>query len=572
MGVFITYLVKSSLCLVFFYLFNKLLLSKETFHRLNRLVWLLIIPFSLLLPLYTFPVPETIGNELLAASPGDMTDVSGINAAELISAPVHVSVYYAVRLLAYIYFAGVLFFACRLLYNYLRLIRKIHRTRKIGALIRDDYNGPEKLAACRLAEDMQAMGLNRNAYVILQEDDVIPFSWMNYIFIGEQDMRENGTEILRHELSHVKNFHSLDVMLVDLILVFQWFNPAAWLLKYALQQVHEFQADDAVLASGVNSRNYQLLLIKKAVGQRMFSMVNSFNYSKLKNRILMMSKEKSRRVAYLKYVYALPLAFFVVSAYASNGAGRLFDQVEAGFADRDLNPDTLVINGKVVGLSAPVYVVDGKKVSAEEFGKTDQDKKGEIVISKATPGKVKVKTIAVKDAPQKGNVLIEMTGTDGSKESEGVVISRRTTGRDTLKAVIATKVNGIEIKGDPYIVTETSRATGTGSLEGTFKISGYVTVSGQPVQAAEVEDTVVISQKEGRSSFRITGKGKDAGEMPLFIIDGKENDSKMPSLRPEEIESITVLKDKTDIYGDKGKNGVIIITTKAAKKGKKSRK
>lgn len=566
MGVFITYLVKSSLCLVFFYLFNKLLLSKETFHRMNRLVWLLIIPFSLLLPFYTFPVPETAGNELLVASPGNAGDVPGINAAELIPAPVHVSVYYAVRFVAYIYFAGVVFFACRLLYNYLLLIRKIYRTRKIGAQIRDDYNAREKLAACRLAEDMRAMGLNRNAYIILQEDNVIPFSWMNYIFIGEQDMRENGTEIIRHELSHVKSCHSLDVMIVDLVLVFQWFNPAAWLLKYALQQVHEFQADDAVLASGVNSRNYQLLLIKKAVGQRMFSMVNSFNYSKLKNRILMMSKEKSRRVAYLKYVYALPLAFFVVSAYASNGAGRLFDQVEAGFADTDVNPDTLVINGKVVGLSTPVYVVDGKKVSSEEFGKTDQHKKGQIVISKATQGEVK--TIAVKDAPQKNHMRIEVTGAEGSKESDGMIITSRTS-MDTLKTVVGTNLKCIEIKGDPGVVTEISQAAGTGSPKGTFKISGYVTVSGQP---DEVEDTVVISKKEGRSSFRITGKGEDAGEMPLFIIDGKENEGKMPSLRPEEIKSITILKDKPDIYGDKGKNGVVIITTKAAKKGKKSHK
>lgn len=571
MGVFIIYLVKSSLCLVFFYLFNKLLLSKETFHRMNRLVWLLIVPFSLLLPFYTFPVPETVGSELLAASPGDMADVSGINAAEFISAPVHVSVYYAVRILAYIYFTGVVFFACRLLCNYLQLIRKIRRTRKVGALIRDDYSGLEKLAASRLAEDMAAMGLNRNAYVILEEENAIPFSWMNYIFIGEQDIRENGTEILRHELSHVKNFHSLDVMIIDLVLVFQWFNPAAWLLKYALQQVHEFQADDAVLASGVNSRNYQLLLIKKAVGQRMFSMVNSFNYSKLKNRIIMMSKEKSRRVAYLKYVYALPLAFFVVSAYASNEAGRMFDQVEAGFVDSNFNPDTLVINGKVIGLPAPVYIIDGKKVAPEEFGKGRQNKKGQVVISKAIRGGVKVKTIAVEDAPQKGNILIEVAGADASKESDRVIITRRTS-RDTLKTVITTKVHGIEIKGDPDIVMETSPAAGTGPLKGTFKISGYMTISGQPAQAekAVTVDPVVISKKGGRTSLRITGKGEDAGKMPLCIIDGKE--ASMESLQPKEIESVSVLKDKNSIYGDKGKNGVILITTKAAKKGKKSHK
>lgn len=615
MGVFITYLVKSSLCLAFFYLFNKLLLSKETFHRMNRLVWLLIIPFALLLPFYTFPVQETIGNELLAASPGNMTDLSGINVTAFTPAPVPVAVYYVVRILTYIYFAGVVFFACWLLYNYIQLGRKIHGARKISALIRDDYSEPEKLAASRLAEDMKAIGLNRNIYIILQEEDTIPFSWMNYIFIGERDMKESGKEILRHELSHVRNFHSLDVMLVDLVLVFQWFNPAAWLLKYALQQVHEFQADDAVLVSGVNAREYQLLLIKKAVGQRMFSMVNSFNYSKLKNRILMMSKEKSSRSAYLKYIYALPLAFFVVSAYASNEAGRLFDQVEAGFAENNFNPDTLVVEGKAIGLPAPEYIINGEAMAPVEYGKADENNKEKIMVRTEKQGDVKIET----GKPEKAALLAEVAVADDPKEAENVVLSGRVA-KDSISmqrmliTIYGDKANakGMDPEKRPLVIIDGKEGAmeslrpediknisvlkdkSAVSVYGDKAKNGVIIIAtkagtkekkshleGTGTDGAVESDRVVISGRTAMDSMpgmRITisgkanAKGMDPEKMPLVIIDGKEG--AMESLRQEDIKSISILKDKSAVsdYGDKAKNGVIIITTKAGKKEKKSHK
>jgi TonB family protein len=140
---------------------------------------------------------------------------------------------------------------------------------------------------------------------------------MHYIVVSEQDMIEDGRDILIHELSHVRKGHSWDLIMTDLLILFQWFNPAAWLLKQSMQQVHEFQADDAVLKAGVNAKQYQLLLIKKAVGTRRYSMVNSFNHSKLKKRITMMWKKKSSKWAFAKCIYALPLAFIAVTAFAT---------------------------------------------------------------------------------------------------------------------------------------------------------------------------------------------------------------------------------------------------------------
>ena len=131
---------------------------------------------------------------------------------------------------------------------------------------------------------------------------------MHWIVIARKDLEENGREILIHELAHIRNRHSWDLLLADLCIFVQWFNPAAWLLKQELQNIHEYEADETVLREGVNARNYQMLLIKKAVGTRLYSMANNFNHSSLKKRITMMLKEKSNPWARAKYLYILPLA------------------------------------------------------------------------------------------------------------------------------------------------------------------------------------------------------------------------------------------------------------------------
>ena len=110
---------------------------------------------------------------------------------------------------------------------------------------------------------------------------------------------------------------------------FQWFNPASWLLKQELQNIHEYEADESVIREGVNARQYQLLLIKKAVGTRLYSMANSFNHSKLKKRITMMLKEKSNPWARLKYLYVLPLAAIAVTAFARPEISGKVDVISA---------------------------------------------------------------------------------------------------------------------------------------------------------------------------------------------------------------------------------------------------
>src|ERR1035437_8970837 len=139
---------------------------------------------------------------------------------------------------------------------------------------------------------------------------------MRSIVVSSKDLNDNKDIILTHELAHIRLGHSWDLLATDLCILVQWFNPAAWLLRQELQTVHEFEADDKVLQKGIDAKKYQLLIIEKAVGTRLYSMANSFNHGSLKKRITMMLKEKSSPWARAKYAVVLPLAAVALLGFA----------------------------------------------------------------------------------------------------------------------------------------------------------------------------------------------------------------------------------------------------------------
>lgn len=301
MGLFFVYIVKSSVCLAGFYLFYRLLLSKETFHRFNRIALLTLLLLSLLLPLVQLTTIEqtevhqtmlTIEQLLMMA---DMP-VSEVTPAEAVTLS-------GIQILLMVYLSGVLFFACRHIYSLGRLLMLLRSGEK------------EKM--------------ENGMTLVIHQQKISPFSWMKYIVISKVDLEEDGREILIHEAAHVRNRHSVDLLIADICIFFQWFNPASWLLKQELQNIHEYEADESVIREGVNARQYQLLLIKKAVGTRLYSMANSFNHSKLKKRITMMLKEKSNPWARLKYLYVLPLAAIAVTAFARPEISGKVDVISA---------------------------------------------------------------------------------------------------------------------------------------------------------------------------------------------------------------------------------------------------
>ena len=310
MGLFFVYILKSSVCLAIFYLFYRLLLARETFHRFNRFSLLGILLLSCLLPLVEVSVKqETEVHQTMLTLEQLLMMADAVNATEAgASAETATVTWIQVALLVYL--AGIVFFAFRNVCSLVRLLMLLKSGKK---------------------EDIGSYLPSRKERVtlIVHNRDIAPFSWMGYIVISRKDLEENGREILIHELAHIHNRHSWDLLVADVCIFFQWFNPASWLLKQELQNIHEFEADETVIKEGVDAKQYQLLLIKKAVGTRLYSMANSFNHSSLKKRITMMLKKKSNPWARLKYLYVLPLAVIAVAAFARPEISSELDEISA---------------------------------------------------------------------------------------------------------------------------------------------------------------------------------------------------------------------------------------------------
>lgn len=295
---FVIYQLKVGLCLIVFYLLWKLLLSRETFHRFNRVALLLMMIIAIVLPWVTItkaPAPSL-------TQPMVLLEELLVTPSGVASAQPAVSAWSAVGIATVIYLIGAAVVLLWMLYSQWSLFRMMRKGR------RESLPGGVKLH--------------------IVPGDVPPFSYFNHIVMSEQDYNENPTEILVHEQAHIALHHSVDVVFIGLAALFQWWNPAVWLLGRELRQVHEFEADQAVLHQGIDAKQYQLLLIRKSVGDQLFTMANNFNYQSLKKRIRMMTINKSnqwKRLRALAVVPAIALALLAFANPSDVTAGQLPD-------------------------------------------------------------------------------------------------------------------------------------------------------------------------------------------------------------------------------------------------------
>lgn len=308
MAAFLLYILKSAFCLGVFYVVFRALLSRSTFFRFNRITLLAGMCCCILLPLLQFTTDEgnvfnvpfqTVQRALIEVSPSGILPVQSdgmteedTQAAIIQSVEASTSVS-AVNHIIYVSGLVYLFGACSVLLLFLlSTIRMLH-------LIR----GAEKRKF-------------RAYTLVLTKEPVGSFSWGRKIVMSEKDYGEHPDEILLHEQMHLRNYHTLDLFFIQCFLIFQWFNPAVWLLRRELQEIHEYEADNGVINTGIDATRYQLLLVKKAVGTRLYSMANGFNHSKLKNRITMMLKERTNGWARLKLLLFVPVMVGALYAFA----------------------------------------------------------------------------------------------------------------------------------------------------------------------------------------------------------------------------------------------------------------
>ena len=537
MGLFFVYILKSSVCLAIFYLFYRLLLARETFHRFNRFSLLGILLLSCLLPLVEVSVKqETEVHQTMLTLEQLLMMADAVNATEA-GARAETATVTWIQVALLVYLAGIVFFAFRNVYSLVRLLMLLKSGKKedIGSYL---------------------PGRKERVTLIVHNCDIAPFSWMGYIVISRKDLEENGREILIHELAHIHNRHSWDLLVADVCIFFQWFNPASWLLKQELQNIHEFEADETVIKEGVDAKQYQLLLIKKAVGTRLYSMANSFNHSTLKKRITMMLKEKSNPWARLKYLYVLPLAAIAVTAFARPEISQKAKEISAvKVNDLAAIVETKTVENVASGVNAVVNLTDVPEISVV---KDTADVKKKETAGKSSEDGVFWVAEKMPEFPGGNGAVAEYVREN--MKYPAIAKEKGTQGRVIVQFVVNKKGKIVSPKVarsvDPDLDKEAIRL---------IKSMPDWIPGTQGGKAVDVKYTLPVSFRlDGDSSANAnTASSEEKTGGPLFIIDGKEAaPNTINAIDPNWIKSISVLKDAsaTAIYGSRAKEGAIIIT------------
>ena len=288
MAAFVIYAIRWAVTLTLLYSLYRILLRRETFHCLNRAVLLAILVVSPLLPLIPLHTDEPTAMDAVLTRIEEplrnlSSDANNADATFVAQESEGATSGLWLRYGAYIYIIGIAVALATYLFRMLSLVRVIRRSRRI-----DHPMVPERV---HLMLDMR----------ISQ-----PSSWMHWIFIGPVDLKQNAEAVLRHELAHVRLKHSWDVVLCDLTCRLLWCLPFAWMLRQDMVDVHEFQADEAVLRGGVTLDEYEHLLVRKAVQTQVLPIVNTLRRGALKKRFAMMHSGPSPRWSRLKLLYLVP--------------------------------------------------------------------------------------------------------------------------------------------------------------------------------------------------------------------------------------------------------------------------
>lgn len=284
MNVFELYLLKSVIGLSSLYTFYWFMMRNETYYSWNRMFLLFSLIISFVLPMFNFSVQsissETITNLIEPVVVGKYLPASNPLKANTLS------------ILSIIYISGAVFFSLRLLLNFAKILYLYQR------FPRCKYFG------------FKAVVLN---------GDQSPFTFFNILFISQVDY-ESGKidEMIVHERAHKEEYHSIDILLLEIMTIIQWFNPFIWLFRLALKSEHEFIADSKVLNEGFDNVKYQKLLFEKSLGITSLDLTNAFNYSLLKKRLKMMTAKKSSSLVKIKYLLSMPLLLMTIMLLTTN--------------------------------------------------------------------------------------------------------------------------------------------------------------------------------------------------------------------------------------------------------------
>ena len=518
------YIVKVNIALAVFYLLYMLLFRKDTFIRLRRFYFLSAIIFSLTYPLFTVSALGSLINWTQEEAVATETfvyfeDVSMgefiFDDVEEVATPIN-----WIAIAKNILIMGVFLLCLRFLWQVFSIITIKSRSEKRTLF----------------------------GYLFYHlKDEITPFSFFNWIFVNTEAHNEKELkQILLHEHTHARQWHSFDILLVEMLRIAFWWNPIVWLMKRDIAINLEYLADQAVLKEGVETTEYQYHLLQLTNHETAVQIVNNFNVSQLKQRIIMMNKNKSPMRKLAKYLSVLPLVLLLITANSMYAQAN-----EVQVSSKEVVPPPPP--------PPPPHKLEQDKPSYRrnltamvEFIKKEM-KYPQIAKENGIQGQVLASFIIEKDGTVSNPKIVK--GVDPSLDKETIRI-----------------INAMP-KWEPFTQDgETSKTEYT--LPFNFKLDGketsdeYSTIGFKIVNAGENNDTKVIvtDSKEYTPSKTLA---ETLGEnRPLIILDGMNvgKDFDINTIDPNNIESISVVKNEsaTSKYGEEGKDGVIEITTKPA--------
>ena len=354
---FLKYDLKVAVLIAIFYLFYRLLLSRDTFHRLNRVVLLSTAVASFVLPFCVFTFHHTVVLESVRSS---------VAIGKPLAAIVEPSMTWWQMAAIVVFFLGVLIVVGHVVWSLVQVVRLIMHSERHP---QDD-----------------------GVVIAVTHKEVAPFSWMRYIVLNTSDFEHQDPAIMAHERAHIRRRHSLDVLLVDTLTALQWFNPAIWMLRQGLRAIHEYEADAAVLSQGINMRQYLYLLIQKAVVSGGYSIANGITHSTLKNRIkMMLNHKKSNGKSWLKLLALLPILGTFLALNAETVTEYVYQNPQKKIVKKGRKAGKVNVSGKTIevkadtvstapvsihvemkdGLENPLVVIDGKRSTIAELQKLD---------------------------------------------------------------------------------------------------------------------------------------------------------------------------------------------------------
>ena len=535
MELHLPYLLRVAIAITTFYMAYFLLFRKEKVFLFNRYYLIISMLLSFIIPLITFTkqiaAPEVVipiqTDQIFSNVQSTSALPASIQSASSKPAFIPAIYHYLNRqlILEILFLSGFVFFGVTLIIGHLKALLIVKKSSKIS--------------------------LNGYPAWVTQKD-VPPFTYFGRLIIPSGILNSPHLQsVASHEQIHAKGNHCIDLCIAEILFLFQWFNPFAWLMKYAVRDNLEYLADDKVVGS-VNQQEYQLSMISLASKNTFYTFPSISNQSQLKKRIIMMKKGKTNRFQWIRSLVIIPILTILTVTLS----GR---EIQIIYPEPKVTEIVQTIDNKEADPveNSHIQVTEAVETNIEVVEVIEPADKDTNSIREIT--KVKENHMIDKDINQTDTIVVSQNNTFMPDSTyERIDFNELIYGNDsTVFIVDGQQHTSVESK----LISLCSNDIENMSMRKRIRIANgeekteliiYITTKNNANNTV-IQNVESVSQTENK---------------PIIFMDGKEvsSSSELNNLDPKIIESISILKDKNaiDLYGEKAKNGVIIIKTKNA--------